>query len=389
MKSSIAFLLSFAVILAAGTQIAVYDAGANAEEITSQITSAGAIVIDFETGDEIYAHNADTPRDPASMTKMLTVYLVYQAIADGQIDLDTVVPISGYVEEFARNPNETNVPLSQHGVYTVDELLDAVIVVSAGGAAIALAELVGGTRRGFIRMMNEKAAEWGVDAHFESISGGGEMTYMTPRAMATITRNTIIQFPLILERTSLPSLKFGWWTYQSTNHLLGVYEGIDGYKTGTNSYAKENFAATAGRGDIRIISVTMGSNYSKRFDDTTILLDYGFAVMERRLEAERLEKERLEEEARLEAARLEEARIEEEARLEAERLEKERLEEEARLEATKLEEETRLEAEKLEEERKNAEKARTDKVVAIIVYSFLGCSVVGIGMLACVKDKHE
>ena len=245
----------------------------------STVTSAGAIVIDFETGMELYAHNADVRHATASMSKMMSVYLVYEAIANGKIGYDTRVPISAHVASNSRNPGETNVPLSTAGTYYVGEMLDVVIVMSACAATDALAELVAGTRQAFYRLMNDKAAEWGIDAIFGSTYGGSTFTKFTPRAMAVITRNTILDFPEVLEKTSKQSVVFHGRTYWSTNGLLGVYDGIDGYKTGTNTVSRENFAATAKRGDTRIITVTMGSNYGRRFRDTTILLDYGFAVM--------------------------------------------------------------------------------------------------------------
>ena len=244
------------------------------------ITSKGAIIIDFDTGMEIFAYNADEQMNPASMTKMMTVYLVYEAIANGTISLDTRVPISAETAEFSRNQNETNVPLSTTGTYTVDQLLEAVIVVSAGGATYALAELVGGSRPEFIELMNEKVTELEIDAFFTSVSGGPRETWVTPRAMATLARNIVKDFPEVLEKTSIPSLRFAGWTYQSTNKLLGSYTGIDGLKTGTNNVAGECFTSTAVRGDIRIITVTMGSSHDKRFADTRIMLDYGFSFME-------------------------------------------------------------------------------------------------------------
>ena len=102
----------------------------------------------------------------------MSVYLVYEAIENRQIDYDTIVPISSGVAGLSRNPAETNIPLSMSSKYTVSELLDAVVVVSAAGAARALAELISGSRAKFIEMMNNKADEWGIDAIFRSVSGG-------------------------------------------------------------------------------------------------------------------------------------------------------------------------------------------------------------------------
>jgi len=266
-----------------------YQPPAYAAEVGNyRLAARGAIAIDFETGDELFSHNADVIRPSASMTKMMSVYLVYEAISQGLIDYDTIVPISSFVMQIVQNPGETNVPLTRSGTYTVSELLDATIAVSAGGAIRALAELVGGSYRDFIRMMNEKVAEWEIDARFFSASGGSN-TRMTPRAMATITRNTIMEFPEVLEKTSKPTIDFKGRTYENTNTLFGSYEGIDGFKTGTNNAGGANFSGTAQRGDIRIIVVVMGSTHGSRFRDTTALLDYGFAIMEERhLEARKI-----------------------------------------------------------------------------------------------------
>ena len=270
----------FLAFLALLSSLSTVLASAVEEVDGKKITSMGAIVIDFETGMEIYAYNADVRRGPASMTKLMTVYLVYEAMANGMFDLDTLVPISQYVSDYSRTPGETNVPLNRGVEYTVSELLDVIVVMSAGGACAALAELVAGTTRAFIKLMNEKAQEWGIDAVFYSVSGGVNFTQLTPRAMAELARRIIMDFPEVLEKTSMPSVTFHGRTIPSTNNLLGVYEGIDGLKTGTHSGTRANFTGTAKRGDIRIISVTMGSSSSGRFADTTILLDYGFAVME-------------------------------------------------------------------------------------------------------------
>ena len=248
-----------------------------------RIAAGSFIVIDFETGMELYSQNADRLRGPASMTKMMSVYLVYEAIENGQIGYDTIVPISSGVAELSRNPAETNIPLAMSDKYTVSELLDAVVVVSAAGAIRALAELIAGSRAGFVEMMNNKADQWGIDATFRSVSGGSggsDGTNMTARAMAVITRNTILRFPEVLEKTALPSIDVAGQIWPSTNTLLGVYDGIDGFKTGTSSSTGANFAGTAQRGDIRIITVVMGSTPGRRFTDTSALMDYGFSTME-------------------------------------------------------------------------------------------------------------
>jgi len=244
------------------------------------ISSAGAIVIDYETGIVLYEHNADVRRAPASLEKMMTVYLVYDAIANGTIRFNTVVPISEAVSIFSRDPEYANVPLVRNVNYTVDELLNVSIVMSACAATQALAELIGGSHTNFIRMMNDKAVEWNIDATFTSsfgLSGAGT----TPRAMAILTRNAIMQYPEILQKTSLRSIVFRGRTYTNTNTLLGTYTGIDGLKTGWTTAAGANFIGTAVRNNTRIIIVTMGSTINRRFSDSTALLNFGFAEVDR------------------------------------------------------------------------------------------------------------
>jgi len=249
------------------------------------IIATGAIVIDFESGVELWSYNPDARLNAASMNKMMTVYLVYEAIEQGLIALDTIVPISQAAIDLSRNPNETNVPLTtRSNFYTVERLLNAVIVVSAGGATLALAEMIGGSRAGFLEMMNDKAAEWGIDAYFLSPSGGPRDSWLTPRAMAILTRKSIQRFPEILERTALTELNFDGWVYPSTNTLLGEFQGIDGFKTGTNNTAGACFAGTAERDGVRIITVIQGSTWSRRFPDTTLMLNYGFYAAEERAE---------------------------------------------------------------------------------------------------------
>jgi D-alanyl-D-alanine carboxypeptidase (penicillin-binding protein 5/6) len=231
--------------------------------------------MDFTTGSILFDYNADIPQSPASIVKMMAVYLVYEGIAEGRFTMDCTVPISQRAMEVSRDPNHTNVTLNQVRRYTVSELLDVVIVVSAGGATVALAEFVGGSQYGFLQMANDKADEWGIHAFFQEPHGGVLATFMSPHAMAVLTRNTILHFSEVLEKTGAPSIHFHRRHY---NHRIPMlYPGMDGFKTGNHSTAQYNFAGTALRGDKRVITVVMGATRDRRFTDTAILLDYGFA----------------------------------------------------------------------------------------------------------------
>jgi hypothetical protein len=215
------------------------------------------------------------------MAKVMTVYLVFEAIANGEISYETEVPISENTYRLSRNSGIPNtVPLHYNRVYTVKEFLNIVIVYSASGATVALAELVSGTEAAFIESMNSKAQEMEIDAHFTAPYGAGSMS---PRAMATLARNIISDYSEVLEFSAQPSVYFHGQTFRSTNLLLGsmYYEGADGLKTGTSSQAGYCFTSTAERNGVRLITVVMAStSTTNRYYDTHKLLNFGFSVHE-------------------------------------------------------------------------------------------------------------
>lgn len=245
------------------------------------VSGQGLFVMDFETGLELYSNNADTPFVPASITKLMSMYLTYEAIANGEITKDTVVPISAKVYNLSRDYNYWNtVPLYYNQTYTVDELMNLIFVYSASASVVAVAELISGNEEDFVARMNAKAAEWGIDAVFNGCSGI-EDNYISPRAVATIARNLIKDYPEVLSLTSQRYINFHGTTYTTTNHLLTSqpYEGADGLKTGTTTNSGACFVATAMRNGVRIITVTMrSSSGTQRFTDSINLLNYGFSV---------------------------------------------------------------------------------------------------------------
>ena len=246
---------------------------------SSFISSQGACVIDYDTGDIYYEHNGYSPRVPASMTKLMNLYCVYEAMAEGKFDINTIVPISSNVYGKSRNPEYQTVPLYYNTPYTVDELIGMVLTYSDIGSAVALAELVSKSEWAFVALMNQKAQEMGVDAYFYDCFGVAH-NQVTPVALATIVKNFIAKYPDILERSAKRSVYFHGRNYYSTNHLFDTYyyPGADGMKTGTTSAAGYCFCATAQRDGRRMIAVTMASSSSgQRFRDATVLLDYGFS----------------------------------------------------------------------------------------------------------------
>lgn len=248
----------------------------------SYISSSGACVMDYDTGEVLYEYNGNVPRVPASMTKIMNMYCVYEAIENGEISLDTVVPISENVYDKSRDPVYQSVlPLYYGTTYTVDEMIDVVVAYSASGAAVALAELVGGgSEAAFVDRMNAKVAEMGIDAYYYDSCGIAD-NEVSPIAMATLARNIIRDYPDILVRSAKASVYFHGNTYRTTNHLLDTYyySGADGLKTGTTPAAGYCFCGTAVRNGRRMIAVTMNSSSTgQRFIDTARLLDYGFAA---------------------------------------------------------------------------------------------------------------
>jgi D-alanyl-D-alanine carboxypeptidase len=277
-------IIGLVICLFTATRICLFAAGAETGDL--RITAAGAFVMDLETGAELYSRDPDTARVPASMTKVMTAYLIFEALADGRIAYDTAVPISENVYRKSRNLLFYNtVPLNYDETYTVRELLELVLVYSASASAVALAELSDGTEEAFASRMNAKAAQMGLSAWYNGASGI-EDNYITPRSMAVLARRIILDYPEVLEFTAKSGTDFHGKQYTSTNHLLTSqkYEGADGLKTGTTLGATYCFTGTAVRGGVRVISVAMRSSSGNgRFEDTKILLDYGFSVRESKI----------------------------------------------------------------------------------------------------------
>ena len=244
----------------------------------SSITSQGACAMDFETGLLLYGHNERTQRVPASMTKLLAAYVVYDAIGEGVINLNSQTQISRGVSELSYNWEYSNVPLPEGITVTIEELLEVVLVWSACAATVALGEAIYGSEEALVTRMNDRVASLDINAVFYDSYGVSARNSISPLGMAHLTRNLILDHPEILTITSKRSITFRGTEYINTNRLLGEYSGIDGIKTGYTDAAGYCFTGTAQRDGRRIIIVTMGSTQASRFQDTRILLDYGFEV---------------------------------------------------------------------------------------------------------------
>ena len=262
------------------------------------VAAKHAIAIEANTGKILYEKDATQPVEIASISKLITVYLVYEAIEQGKISLTTPVEISDYPYQLTTNSEASNVPLDARN-YTVEELLEVTLVSSANSAAIALAEKVAGSEKDFVDMMKAKLQEWGIqDATLVNSTGLNNETLgdniypgskkddenkLSAYDVAVVARNLILKYPQVLEITKKPSSTFAGMTITSTNYMLedmpAYRGGIDGLKTGTTVKSGDSFVGTTEEKGMRIITVVLNANtqaenpYS-RFTATSNLLDY-------------------------------------------------------------------------------------------------------------------
>lgn len=241
------------------------------------LTAPSAVLMDAATGQILYEKGADDKRYPASMTKMMTLYLTFEAIHDGKAHLDDIVPIS----QNAYNTGGSEVYLDPREKFTLKDMITFVAVHSANDAAVAIAEYVGGSVGQFVKRMNEKAQELGLtQTHFVNPDGLHDPNhYTTAMDMAILARDLITKYPEVLDYTKIHDMWIRNHTFNvsATNNLLGKYPGMDGLKTGFTDQAGYCLTATAQQGGVRLISVIMKDpDDQSRQKDTTALLDYGF-----------------------------------------------------------------------------------------------------------------
>ena len=247
-----------------------------------EIKAKSAVLMCMDTGDVIYQKNEKEHLSPASVTKIMTILLVLEALDDGKIKLDDKVTASADAVEMGGS----QIWLEQGEVMTVDELLKAVIIASANDACTALGEYVGGSSSGFVKMMNERAKELGCnDTNFENCNGLDDTAtnhYSCAYDLALISREVMKHKAVEKYSTVwLDSLRGGKTELNNTNKLVNAYNGITGLKTGTTSNAGFCVSATARRDGMSLVAVVLGSDTSEdRFEAAAKLLDKGFAECE-------------------------------------------------------------------------------------------------------------
>ena len=238
-----------------------------------------AILVDQDTGTVLYEKNADEQVPIASITKVMTLLLTFEAIHDGRLTLDTPVPVS----EHAYHMGGSQIWLEPGEQFTLDEMLKAICVSSANDAAVAVAELVGGSEPAFVERMNARAAELGMEhTTFHNACGLDTTGHLsTARDVAVMSCQILNTCPEVLNYTGIwtDTLRGGATQLVNTNKLLRRYNGITGLKTGTTGGAGVCISASATRDGLRLIAVILGAPSSKdRFEAATTLLDYGFGA---------------------------------------------------------------------------------------------------------------
>ncbi len=246
------------------------------------VTSRSACVVNADTGEFYYELNMDEPLAPASMAKVMTAYIIYEKMAEGVIGKDTMITADAEDEAASLDSEATNVFLKEGSSYSIDELLNAIMVPSACAACEMVGKYLCGSKEAFWALMNETASNLGLTAYYADASGLSDDSTITARSMAILTEKFINKYPDILNYTSKPYIVFGGITYKSTNSMLPgnswEYPGTDGFKTGTTSLAGYCNTSTAAQDGIRLVSVTMHSESAyDRFNDSVTLLDHGFA----------------------------------------------------------------------------------------------------------------
>lgn len=249
------------------------------------IEALSAVLMEKETGTVIYSRDPDTRRSPASITKIMTLILIFDAIENGKLHLDDTITTSAY----AKSMGGSQVFLEEGETQKAETMIKCIVIASGNDASVAMAEHLSGTEQAFVEQMNKRAAELGMkNTHFADCCGLTESRdhYTTAYDIALMSRELITRYPQILTYSSIwmedithvtrkGSSRF---TLTNTNKLLRSYEGCKGLKTGSTSIAKYCLSAVAERNGVTLIASVMAAPDPKtRFRDAASLFNYGFS----------------------------------------------------------------------------------------------------------------
>ncbi len=257
--------------------VSLFSVSSFASPAPPEIAAPCGVLMEKETGEILYQKNAHTAMAPASVTKVMTLLIVMEALDAGKISMDDMVTVSPN----AASMGGSQVYLEPGEQMSMDDMLKATVIASGNDAATALAEHVAGSAEGFVSLMNERAKELGMnDTVFKNCTGLDVDGHVTSAYDIALMSRALIEHDEIKKYTTvwMDSLRDGAFQLANTNKLIRSYNGITGLKTGFTSTAKYCLSATAERDGMELIATVMGVATSpERFASAASLLDYGFA----------------------------------------------------------------------------------------------------------------
>ena len=251
-----------------------------------QTEAPSAILMEISTGEVLYDKNSQEQRSPASITKIMTLLLIFEELESGNLKMEEEVITSAY----AKSMGGSQVFLEEGEKQTVETMIKCIVVASGNDASVAMAEHIAGSESEFVKKMNDKAEKLGmVHTHFEDCCGLTDSSnhYTSAQDVAIMSRELIRRFPKILEYSSIWMENITHVTAQgskefcltNTNKLVRSYDGCVGLKTGSTSTAKYCVSAAAKRDNIMLLAVVMGApDHKVRFKDAAAMLNYGFGI---------------------------------------------------------------------------------------------------------------
>ena len=252
---------------------------------TDMIQVPSGVLMEPETGTIIYEKDKDTRRSPASITKIMTLILIFDALEKGTLKLEDTVTTSAY----AKSMGGSQVFLEEGETQTVETMIKCIVIASGNDASVAMAEFISGSEQEFVAQMNLRADRLGMkNTHFIDCCGltDSDEHYTTANDIAIMSRELIVKYPEILDYSSIwmetiiheTSQGIKEFGLTNTNRLIRTYPGCRGLKTGSTSKAGFCLSATAERNSLKLISVVMAApDYKARLKDAAALLDYGFS----------------------------------------------------------------------------------------------------------------